>query len=79
MTVLEIVKKYLEDNGYDGLCNTDFECGCSINNLEPCGAMRSDCQAAYVAESPDNPDYDYLYFPTKEERDHYIAIRDELE
>lgn len=34
MDILDIVKKYLKDNGYDGLGND--ECGCSIDDLFPC-------------------------------------------
>lgn len=45
MTVQEIVKKYLEENGYDGLC--DDECGCFIDDLNPCGSCMFDCQAGY--------------------------------
>ena len=41
MTVKEIVKKYLEDNGYDGLCT--FDCGCPIDDLIPCGDCFESC------------------------------------
>ena len=34
MTVKELVKDYLEKNGYDGLCREG--CGCGIDNLMPC-------------------------------------------
>ncbi len=34
MTVKEIVKKYLGEHGYDGLCTKD--CGCDKDNLFPC-------------------------------------------
>jgi len=45
MTVFEIVKQYLEEHGYDGLCS-DF-CGCELDDLAPCGNMADDCYAAY--------------------------------
>ena len=45
ITVLEIVREYLEKHGYDGLCNE--ECGCTLEDLEPCGEMMSDCCACY--------------------------------
>lgn len=45
MTVKQIVEKYLRDNGYDGLVGN--QCGCLLEDLEPCGEMSSDCQAAY--------------------------------
>jgi len=37
MTVKEIVKKYLEDKGYDGLVDPLFSCTCNLNNLMWCG------------------------------------------
>jgi len=51
MTVLEIVKGYLETNGFDGLCNET--CGCSKNDLFPCDDACMDCIAAYATPSPD--------------------------
>jgi len=33
--VHDIVKKYLEENGYEGLCGE--ECGCELADLFPCG------------------------------------------
>jgi len=51
MTVHEIVKEYLETNGFDGLCND--ECGCSKNDLFPCDDACLGCIAAYAAPSPD--------------------------
>ena len=50
MTVKEIVKEYLEKNGYDGLCSEN--CGCGLYNLMPCEMFASDstvigCKPAY--------------------------------
>lgn len=45
MTVLEIVKQYLQEHGYDGLCSD--VCGCAIDDLAPCGEMTESCCAAY--------------------------------
>ncbi len=36
MDVQAIVKKYLEENGFDGLYEPG-ECACEINDLFPCG------------------------------------------
>jgi hypothetical protein len=36
MTISEIIKKYLADNGYDGLCLDGEGCGCYIDDLMPC-------------------------------------------
>lgn len=34
--VTEVIIKYLEDNGYDGLYSD--ECGCELADLMPCGS-----------------------------------------
>ena len=34
MDIRDIIKKYLEDNGYDGLCGV--ECSCDSGDLAPC-------------------------------------------
>ena len=47
MTVKEIVKKYLEDNGYSGLYEESGECGCELLDLAPCGDMMERCHAGY--------------------------------
>ncbi len=44
ITVKDIVRAYLEAKGFDGLCNFELECGCRVNDLEPCEAMQSECQ-----------------------------------
>jgi hypothetical protein len=46
MTVGEIVKKYLQDNGFDGLCS--YECGCELDDLFACGGDNVfDCSPGY--------------------------------
>lgn len=32
----EMIRIYLEQNGYDGLVERDSECGCELDNLMPC-------------------------------------------
>jgi hypothetical protein len=45
MMVIEIVKKYLKENGFDGLVGDD--CGCGIEDLAPCGCDSiASCSAA---------------------------------
>ncbi len=49
MTVQDIIKRYLTDNGYDGLFNTDIDggCACEIADLAPCQEVGLDCKAGY--------------------------------
>ena len=47
MTVTEIVKKYLIENGYDGLVDEESECGCLVSDLAPCEEIQGICKAAY--------------------------------
>jgi len=49
MNVHQIVEKYLADNGYDGLCNPEQECGCHMSNLFLCDSDPSQCQPGYEA------------------------------
>ncbi len=47
MDVYDIVKKYLKENGFDGLCTDD--CGCHLDDLMPCcqeGALS--CEPGYA-------------------------------
>ena len=53
MNVKEIVQKYLQENGYDGLCDEWHECGCQINDLMPCGEYCGDCIPGYKIPDPD--------------------------
>ena len=53
MTTIEIVKKWLAENGYDGLCNED--CGCGIDDLVPCGEMGNGCVAAFKTRDGYSP------------------------
>jgi hypothetical protein len=57
VNVVNIVKLYLESNGYDGLYSD--ECACLKDDLEPCGMMSSTCEAGYLQKDPD-PEYDFV-------------------
>lgn len=46
MTVRDIVKQYLLDNGFDGLCDPDGTCSCKIADLAPC-CSSFDCEPGY--------------------------------
>lgn len=45
--VHEMVKKHLEENGYDGLYSAG-NCACKIDDLFPCGQTDKDCEAGYL-------------------------------
>lgn len=46
MDIEDIVKKYLVEHEYSGLYNE--ECGCSLDDLFPCGSCPRDCEPGYV-------------------------------
>ena len=53
VTVQEIVKAYLESNGFDGLYSP-LECCCQVSDLMPCGEAPPDCEAGH--ELPCDPE-----------------------
>jgi len=58
LTVLEIVKKYLQEHGFDGLRADGNDCGCLIDDLAPCGDISERCVAG-VRIPYDCGDHDY--------------------
>jgi len=49
MTIQDIIRKYLIENGYTGLCHIDTECGCGLDELyctEYC--PNKECEPAYA-------------------------------
>jgi len=46
MNIYDIIRKYLVENGYDGLVAENYECGCTLNDLFLCDEMDS-CMPAY--------------------------------
>jgi hypothetical protein len=66
MNVKEIIKKYLEENEYDGLYYNDGEsCGCYIDELMPCDSVSPNCVPGYRGADPSG-EFDDLIYPTKE-------------
>lgn len=47
MDTKDIIIKYLNENGFDGLFNFDAPCGCLATDLAPCGNLSSDCKPGY--------------------------------
>ena len=59
MAVRDIIKKWLVDNGYDGLCGE--ECGCLLDDLMTCEeGWALECEPGYKVPcpGPDKCEYD---------------------
>lgn len=50
MEIREIVKDWLEENGYTGLCDTYGECACTLDDLMFCDCPAITCKAGYITE-----------------------------
>jgi hypothetical protein len=61
MTVHEILISKLKELGADGLCNTETDCGCGIDDLCPCDVSLLDCVPAKkkVLSKEDAEDSDF--------------------
>jgi hypothetical protein len=62
MNAIEIVQKYLYDNGYDGLANPEQDCGCPIHDLFMCQRALGDCVPGYKKMESDG---DWLIYEGK--------------
>jgi len=60
----EIVTEWLEKNGYDGLCQEDYECACELSDLMPCGETWPTCLAGYKKKD-ETGEYDFTITPGK--------------
>lgn len=67
-TVKEIVADYLREIGADGLCHPATECGCGVDDLQPCNYGNFECVPAKKVPVPDEyaDDVDEWYVPMKE-------------
>ena len=60
MKLINIVRKYLTDNGFDGLfCDCGIDCACKVDDLMPCDHPSTDCTAGYLQPLTDEDDEDY--------------------
>lgn len=74
MNVLEIVREYLQKNGYDGLFNSTYACGCEASDLAPCDGELEQCEVGYkgpcIAEECENDgDCEWHIGPVKHDAD----------
>lgn len=76
MSVKEIVKGWLAENGHDGLCTNG--CGCGLDDLMPCCSEVSTCEPAkkvIATEELVNPEWsefevgDEIYVPSNDQAD----------
>lgn len=65
MTVIDMVKKALEEAGYDGLYNGYLKCACINDDLRPCDSDFSECKPGYRHDTPDHLDYDWIISEVK--------------
>jgi len=65
MKLEEIIKAWLKENGYDGLCNTDIECGCAVEDFMPCGEPSIYCEAGHQEPAPEGSGVDYFIYTGK--------------
>jgi len=63
MKLKEITKTWLKENGYDGLCDTDTECGCLVEDLMPCGEPSIHCEAGHQEPVPKDSGVDDIFKP----------------
>jgi len=58
LNVIQMVRDHLKANGYDGLVSDDWECGCELDDLAPCGEMRESFIAGHRV-IPEDSDLDF--------------------
>jgi len=57
VTVEDIIRDWLIAHQCDGLCHSELECGCRLDDFMPCGEPGMDCEAARSGEPPDSRMY----------------------
>jgi len=51
-TIRQILKEQIATLGGDGLCNPEYECGCGLDDFQPCDAIHIDeCKPAKKGEN----------------------------
>lgn len=67
MNTLDIVKLYLENNGFDGLVHNGTECGCHLGDFHLCGESFAECEPAYKHALPPGDDRGSWWMSTKKD------------
>jgi len=60
LDVKDIVLEYLKENGYDGLYNSDEECGCMADDLFLCEGCPAACLPGYDQGPRNGCDFFYI-------------------
>ena len=62
-TVLEIVKQFLELNGFEGLFNSDVECACKLDEFISCDGEFGicECEAGYIVPCEEGEESGFNY------------------
>lgn len=71
MKVIEIVREHLRAGGFDGLVQVDAECGCELDDLQPCGECFASCEPGFRGANTDqqfSPN-EWAMYRTKEAAD----------
>jgi len=75
MKVIEIVAAHLAAQGFDGLVQTDAECGCLADDLVPCCGDFSACEPGYRGAHADDPGEWAIYRTQEAARESVKAAR----
>ena len=74
--VSDLTKQALKEKGFDGLFNSHMGCGCSLDDLMPCGEPSPHCEAGVLVKAEDLPED---FEPLCEECDWYIFRENPIE
>jgi len=66
--LLAIAREWLYNNGYDGLYD-EYECGCELEDLMPCGRPNPDCMPGYKVVCPKGHGFDFMITGDKSKKE----------
>ena len=65
MDVVKIVKRYLLDNDFEGLCSFMGDCGCEIDDLMPCCGPCAACEPGHKHVADPSTGWDFTISTTE--------------